>query len=72
MAKGAFGWARAMARSGSAPGHAAASHEEKGAAAVAADVTQVQGVGVAWGDHHARGTLDYLALGTRKALCPAG
>jgi hypothetical protein len=27
-------------------------------AAVAADVTQVQGVSVAWGDHHARGALN--------------
>jgi hypothetical protein len=38
-------------------------------AAVAADVMQVQGVGVASGDHHARGALEYLAPGTRKALC---
>jgi hypothetical protein len=35
----------------------------KRVAAVAADVTQVQGVSVAWGDHHARGALEYLALG---------
>lgn len=48
-----------------------AAHGHRGkVAAVAADVTQVQGVSVAWGDHHARGALDYLTPGTRKAFCP--
>ena len=59
---------RVTARSASAPEHMAATRRK--VTAVAADVTQVQGVGVAWGDHRARGALAYLAPGTRKALCP--
>ena len=37
--------------------------------AVAADVTQVQGVGVAWATITHAGRWNYLAPGTRKASC---
>ena len=60
MTKGAFGRARRCALRFRPCAHG--SHEKR-VAAVAADVTQVQGVSVAWGDHHARGALEYLALG---------